>query len=374
MFSLGKRCFFGGVDGSRIFCNNRPRAQKGETPKKVEFFEGFLGLVLNKKTSPVMRILPKKTKKSTDLGLSDFSEKDKKWDSHRADTQLVQRLYGENSKFERLSTRMESCSKYLDFGQRTDADTGEIGIKLAAAKFCKIRTCPVCSWRRTLKNTARFFSKMPRLLEEHPDLDFIFLTLTVKNPPMENLRETLNLMNKGWARLIELNDWPGVGFVRSTEVTNGNDDHPHPHFHAVIAVQKSYWNGKNYISKERWRDLWKKSMRLEYDPIIDVKKVREKQGKGINGALLEVLKYSIKPGDLFEADFLYGVTKQLYKLRFFATGGIFKNWLKDEKLNDDDMIHVDEDGESTDKSKPDSLIRFTWRSSDLRYRKLKNII
>ena len=63
----------------------------------------------------------------------------------------------------------------------------------------------------------------------------VFLTLTVKNPPVTELRDTLKHMNDSWQRLIQTKRFKSgvAGFLRTTEVTRGNDGDmmAHPHFH-----------------------------------------------------------------------------------------------------------------------------------------------
>ena len=49
------------------------------------------------------------------------------------------------------------------------------------------------------------------------------LTLTVKNPPVTELRDTLKHMNDSWVRLIQTKRFKSgvAGFLRTTEVTRG---------------------------------------------------------------------------------------------------------------------------------------------------------
>ena len=67
---------------------------------------------------------------------------------------------------------------------------------------------------------ARFYQALPALEQEHPKARWIFLTLTVPNCPVEELRATLQEMGKGWQRLIKRKEFkPVLGFIRTTEVT-----------------------------------------------------------------------------------------------------------------------------------------------------------
>ena len=69
--------------------------------------------------------------------------------------------------------------------------------------FCRVRHCPVCQWRRSLLWRAVMFQQLPSIQERFPTHRWVFLTLTVKNPPVTELRDTLKHMNDSWQRLIQ---------------------------------------------------------------------------------------------------------------------------------------------------------------------------
>ena len=47
------------------------------------------------------------------------------------------------------------------------------------------------------------FQQLPNIQERFPTHRWVFLTLTVKNPPVTELRDTLKHMNDSWKRPIE---------------------------------------------------------------------------------------------------------------------------------------------------------------------------
>ena len=47
------------------------------------------------------------------------------------------------------------------------------------------------------------FQQLPSIQERFPTHRWVFLTLTVKNPPVTELRDTLKHMNDSWQRLIQ---------------------------------------------------------------------------------------------------------------------------------------------------------------------------
>lgn len=234
-----------------------------------------------------------------------------------------------------------------------------------------------------MRNVARFHSRLPELLAAYPKAQWVFLTLTIRNPEMDDLRSTLAMMNKAWQRLIQRKEWPAKGFIRTTEVTKGKDGKPHPHFHCLLLVDPGYFQGKNYISQVRWADHWRDALRADYTPVVHVAKVKAKSDKAkqseangdkhaaLSAAVAETLKYAVKPEDMLtDASFLFGVTKQLEKLRFLATGGVLKNWLKEE-VSQKEMIETgtDEDAEKVQDDLPG--LSFGWQPAEKRYRQVK---
>lgn len=278
-------------------------------------------------------------KTATEVYLSDLNPKDKPWDKHQAEAEQVQKLY-QGSDFSRLATRIGDCSKRLQFALLDESDG--VVFKLHAARFCRVRHCPVCQWRRSLMWRGRFFNALPKVLEDHPQVVPIFLTLTVKNCPVDELRSQVAAMSKAWNRLTQRKQWPAVGWVKSLEVTRDKDGNAHPHYHALLLVTPGYFSGKGYVSQKRWRELWQASMRLEYVPSVNVKRVRPKPGmddqSGMISGILETLKYGVKPEDLMhDAEWLYGITEQLHKTRAVAVGGILRDYLREDEP--EDLIH-----------------------------------
>ncbi len=301
-----------------------------------------------------------------DVCLSDYSKKDAKWDMHRGNTQSISDLYSERAKYSKLANRMGVCSTFLALGRSDPDDCGETKLKLKEAKFCKVRHCPVCQWRRAMRNTRKVFERLPALEAEHPNLRWLFLTLTIKNPTMDNLRSTIVSMNAAWKRMIQRKDWPALGWLRAVEVTLGQDGNPHPHFHVLMCVKPSYFSGTGYIKQETWLQMWRDCMRDQSIMEVDIRVVKPKnKGGNLGAAVVETLKYSFKPEDVMrDPEFLYGLTDQLHKMRFLACGGSLKGLLK-ENVSNKEMIVGDETTEEVDQAKP--LLVFKWRKTDRRY-------
>ena len=218
-------------------------------------------------------ILPKQSDStnSKDISLSDLSPKDKPWDKHRGFADRVQSHYA-GSKFERYAQRVSFCSQILEFGLNMVKDD-TLRLKLRSAKFCRVRHCPVCQWRRSLMWKAKAYQVLPKITSKYPTHRWLFMTLTQKNVPITELRETLIEMNKGFKRMVERKMFPAVGWLRSMEVTRGRDGNAHPHFHCLLMVPASYFS-HGYIKQHEWVTLWRECMRLDYNPVMDIQAVK----------------------------------------------------------------------------------------------------
>jgi plasmid rolling circle replication initiator protein Rep len=169
------------------------------------------------------------------------------------------------------------------------------------------------------------------------DLQPIFLTLTVKNVPGEELGETLKKMSEGWNRLFTGRGYKSnfLGWFRAVEVTyNKKDGTYHPHYHVLILAAKEYFTGRGYKTTEQWSKAWKRAARLDHDPICYVQKVKNKVGADYETtgrkAYAEVAKYTVKSSDYIQADpeatdtTVRILAQALAGKRLFAYGGVLK--------------------------------------------------
>ena len=306
--------------------------------------------------------LPPGTETSNDTpALSDLSPRDKPWDKHRSYADRVEGLYA-GSEFHRLSDRIHTCSELLQFGFGIH-EGDRIKLKLRSARFCRVRHCPVCQWRRSLMWKAKAYKVLPKIVEAYPKYRWLFLTLTQKNVPIGDLRETLVKMNRAFQRLSQLKVFPAVGWLRSTEVTRGKDSSAHPHFHCLLMVPSSYFSGRDYLKQKDWVQMWRKSLRLDYNPILDVQAV--KQGEQPMQLVPELLKYCTKESDLVEdREWFLELTRQMHKMKCVTTGGVLKDYLKALEEEPEDLIGESDDDESRD----EGTLYFGWKRQVKKYR------
>lgn len=144
--------------------------------QNVNFFEIFDALY----EVPKVEIDPAQS-----ISLAKISERDAVWDKHRTDTMHIGGMYAQAQEFEKYAERMAFCSGWLQFG------ASENGLQLKSASFCHVRHCPVCQWRKSLYWRAMIYQTLPDITQAYPKHRWLFLTLTVKNCDISDLRTTL---------------------------------------------------------------------------------------------------------------------------------------------------------------------------------------
>ncbi len=114
-----------------------------------------------------------------------------------------------------------------------------------------------------------------------------------------------------------------------------NYDTYNPHFHCVIAVNKSYFTDtKQYISYERWLELWQLSTGDTSITQVDVKKAKANNLKEV----YELAKYSAKDSDyLVSRPVFETFYKALKGKQVLVFSGLFKDVHKMYKLGELDI-------------------------------------
>lgn len=297
--------------------------------------------------------------------LQELSVQDKPWDKHRFNADRIQNHYWKSVEFENYARRVSQCAQLLEFKLKPDADAGLLKLKLSGARFCRVRHCPVCQWRRSLMWKAKAYKVLPKIIEKYPKHRWLFMTLTVKNCEITELRDTIQHINRSYKRMTLRKLWPADGWLRSTEVTLGRNGTAHPHQHCLLMVKPSYFSGPGYINQEKWVELWRSCARLGYAPVMDVRAI--KRGRQPMELVPEILKYCTKESDMVaDREWFLELTRQMHKLRCIGTGGVLKEYLQALEVEPDDLIHVE--GESKNNGTDEGSLYFDWRRVEKKYR------
>ncbi len=247
-----------------------------------------------------------------------------------------------------LAQRVRFCGSELLFGQ--------IGIdnKLISANFCRDRLCPLCMWRKSLKVFQQTSEVYDETKKRYPKYRPLFLTLSVRNCTAEELAETIDLLMKSWNRMTQNRRFKNriKGYFRALEVTyNKITKEFHPHFHVILIVDElSYFSPEKdlYMNQKEWKELWKKSAKLDYEPVVDIRKVHGTNAQTVG----EVAKYTLKDKSILsktrpdkETDkIIYTLKTALASRRLYSFGGVMKEIakeLKQDELGEGDLIFID---------------------------------
>lgn len=197
------------------------------------------------------------------------------------------------------AVRMGLCFSRLEFYKKysinkiTDERLKK-EMKLIFANSCRVRLCPSCAWRRSLKVYANNKKIISEVLKENKTSKFIFLTLTLKNCTGEDLSKTIDLLLNSFNNMTRRKRiktaWKG--YIRNLEVTyNKQTKMFHPHLHIIVLISGGYYNKSIYITQEEYTEIFKDVANLDYTPIVNVKKAD-------SGAIPEISKYCVKYSDI----------------------------------------------------------------------------
>ena len=280
--------------------------------------------------------------------------------------------------FKNKHIRVRDCGTFLEFKKYINDNS----MKLNQANFCKVRLCPMCSWRRSLKIYGQV-SKIMNEVVKYEDLEFIFLTLTTRNCEGQDLSNTIDNIFNAFNKMTKRGKFKKAvkGYFRALEVTHNLNymsdwfDSYHPHLHCILVVNKSYFKKPGiYITQEEWTSLWKDVLKVDYTPIVDVRRFKDRNGKGIEKSIAETAKYTVKSDDYIIHDDLtneviehltddavFILDKALAHRRLTAFGGILKEYHK--KLNLDDAEYgdlVNTDNEELREDLEYIIERYSW--------------
>ena len=262
--------------------------------------------------------------------------------------------------------RLRNCATWLQFNRE---DGGNL--KLSKANFCRVRLCPVCAWRRSLKTYGQVRACMQDLGNKYR---YIFLTLTVPNVRGDKLKSAIDNLTIGFNRLFKYKEIAAVvkGYYRGLEIThNMQRDDYHPHIHCIVAVNPSYFTSRGYVKRDRWLELWRKATKIDRITQVDVRTIKG----SAEHACAEVAKYSVKPGDVICFDD-WELTVSTVRIlddaldhrRLIGFGGCFMEAHKRLHLDDaedGDLTHTETTPQQADE---DTMqIAYAWHTGYCQY-------
>ena len=162
---------------------------------------------------------------------------------------------------------------------------------------CRHRLCPLCALRRSRKIGRQALDAFAAL-RARGALDGVRLhlvTLTQKNVPAVHLADEIDGLLAALKSIRHARDYRRhvIGSARNIEVTyNATARTYHPHVHMIVMLDSSA--PAEMEEDKYWRGVWRRLMRLDYDPICDARRIQDEEG-----AVCEVSKYCIKPSSIY---------------------------------------------------------------------------
>lgn len=281
------------------------------------------------------------------------------WRERKEKTMQLHDLYSKAG-FPDYALRTKNCATFLQFNVYQGGER-----KLKTANFCKLRLCPMCISRRARQSVWKL-SQVLNLVEADHGAKFLFLTLTMKNVPGDQLGDALGQLTKAWDRFRDQQQIKRSvkGWFRAVEITRSGKNY-HPHLHVILAVEADYFSRESrksgkYLNQTDLIGRWQKALRVDYKPSVRIQTTKARAGTGEavcsagGRAAVEAAKYAVKDEDyidpkLPEAEavrILTDYTHALHGRRLTAFGG----WLKEaaraldaDDLEDGDLIHTEEE-------------------------------
>ncbi len=319
----------------------------------------------------------------------------------KLDTLRLEQVYQYLDRFDK-AYNLHKCGTYLEFelerGQTIDKK------KLRRINSCRQRLCSYCAWRRAL----RVYTNVRKCCDEIIRQDksrkhdyqsrFILATLTTRNCTLEGLSDEVDLQLKGFDKLRRYKAFKNAykGFIRALEVVvdrehlitpdmyfrkkdyydklglSIGDENPNymmcnVHIHILLHTTYDVYREENYITQEKLTKLWQKACGLDYTPVVDIRAFKAKDRKTKGKELAEIAKYTVKPTDYLQADYVANRVRKrkfdneflndcrvvmfldgaLNGRRLLAFGGTFKTIHQKLKLDDEKMVDDTEAEEAT---------------------------
>ena len=243
--------------------------------------------------------------------------------------------------------RMHSCGSWLQFNE---CITDDIRF-LKQAKFCRDRMCAMCNWRKSI-SVKQVMSQVATHLVESEKSKFLFLTLTIKNCEIHDLRVCLSSMNKAFSKMINRNKRiknAVKGYFKAIEVTyNDRTNTFHPHIHAILSVDNAYFKKSDYVKHSEWLDGWREAYGDYNITQVNVKRMKMDNEFERFNAVSEAVKYSLKPSLFTMKDktrrikVLKELKEEWRDIRLFSTGGNIKSMVRlvtdDKEIDEASMM------------------------------------
>ena len=160
--------------------------------------------------------------------------KPRPWRKHHIEGLMLSELYEtlgtdpdtpDAARYLDKARRLAGCAPFAEFERLPDG-----ALHLHASSFCRVRLCPMCQWRRSLKLGAQVrqvveAANAAHIAEYGTAWRWLMVTFTVKNVPADELGATIDRLHRAVNNMTKCKRWCGAvrGWLRATEVTHCTD-------------------------------------------------------------------------------------------------------------------------------------------------------
>jgi plasmid rolling circle replication initiator protein Rep len=268
----------------------------------------------------------------------------------------IAKLFEGDDKFKSVHKSLVESGNQVKAEVRMKVKTSEVRLK-CNWWHSKNRIDPISQDAKAKKERLRMFRALQTLTALYPTHEFAFLTLTMRNCPISELRKAVNLLSRSFLKMIRAKPFAKyfnqrgddviAGFYRSLEVTaeNRDSDYCHPHLHILLHLPKYYFHDGNGIRQSDIVQAWKKALGVDYEPSVRINRVKAKKTKGnvknsgratiestgLFEAVCETIKYQTKSDDFVKGGKKWAkeYLSQMPGIRNVSTGGTIKSALAD---------------------------------------------
>jgi plasmid rolling circle replication initiator protein Rep len=220
---------------------------------------------------------------------------------------------------------VKECGTFLMFKQYKDA---KATAQLASANFCKNPLCPMCAWRKHIKNS----NIMSYAMEEIGG-KVSHLVLAVPNTKYITRERLLNLKERAVSFIK--GQLGCENYYTSLEIV-ASDAGFHPHMHILLETEKYFQVSEEFIKdfSQRWKKHFDKKDNEIYNRAYDGYTffVRGITGD-YQGALQEVTKYVVKAETKIDTAYTEQLADAVFGVRKTSAGGSFKKAIKAGKVD-----------------------------------------
>lgn len=310
------------------------------------------------------------------ISITEYNQNDQRWNFNKSANDVIGDFY-HKAGYKKYAERANDCAYSLGMALRANSE-GEFIMRLQSVFLCHLRMCPICQASRSKVWKNRLDRGIAAMVEDGLNYRYLFLTFTVKNCDVADLRQTLLGMSRAFKIFMKDKSVMETctGYIKSTEVTRSKDLKAHPHFHILLAVKPSYF-GHHYITQSKYVEIWRRALKVDYNPVVDIRPIKLEKDKTLQLQILkqnikEVAKYMVKPmhmigdGKKESRDFFIELSNQLKGIKATNLSGIFKEYVKSSEPTEEEILEANLE-EIAEYSESEHLLAFNWSRIDKNY-------